>query len=43
MYFIVMLFFFFLFFLHVEIPQYLMESGWANQGKQIACTQVRLH
>ncbi|KAG1521224.1 hypothetical protein G6F52_006935 [Rhizopus delemar] len=24
-----------------QIPQYLMESGWANGGKQIACTQPR--
>ncbi|KAI8064826.1 uncharacterized protein B0P05DRAFT_229952 [Gilbertella persicaria] len=22
-----------------QIPQYLMESGWATHGKQIACTQ----
>ncbi|RCH88984.1 hypothetical protein CU098_002468, partial [Rhizopus stolonifer] len=24
-----------------QIPQYLMESGWATHGKQIACTQPR--
>ncbi|OAD09109.1 hypothetical protein MUCCIDRAFT_188277 [Mucor lusitanicus CBS 277.49] len=24
-----------------QIPQYLMESGWASKGKQIACTQKK--
>jgi hypothetical protein len=24
-----------------EIPQYLFESGWANEGRVIGCTQPR--
>jgi len=24
-----------------EIPQYLLESGWADEGKVIICTQPR--
>lgn len=24
-----------------ELPQYLMEAGWANNGNVIACTQPR--
>jgi ATP-dependent RNA helicase DDX35 len=26
----------------IEIPQYLMEANWASNGKQIACTQVKI-
>ena len=25
----------------VEVPQYLLESGWAEDGNVIACTQPR--
>ena len=25
-----------------QIPQYLMEAGWADGGRCIACTQVRI-
>jgi hypothetical protein len=26
---------------YIELPQYLMESGWAGDGNVIACTQPR--
>ena len=26
---------------HTELPQYLMEAGWASEGNVVACTQPR--